>query len=94
MENHYEKEPCLQSEPLEPLEGGMSTANVGIAWLITHAHDRGPFDDKTGRFKTSLVSHNEKKASTKPEALLSQHDNDENTVQVVDNKGFGEDNVG
>ena len=76
------------------LETGQSTSNVGIAGLITHAHRNGVFDEKTGEFKASLTGGIEKKASTEPDALVSQNDNVENAVQVVENKGERERDVG
>jgi len=60
------------------LEGGMSTANVGIAGLITHAHEVSPFDEKTGEFKASVVGGVEKKTSKHDDVLKPLIDNESN----------------
>jgi len=59
------------------LEGGMSTANIGIAGLITHAHkNMGLFDEKSGEFKASIAGPVEKKASKRGVALADLVENE------------------
>ena len=53
------------------LEGGLSTSNVSLAGMVTHAHQVSPFDEKTGEFKASVTGPIEKKASKQKKSLES-----------------------
>ena len=60
------------------LETGLSTSNIGIAGLITHAHKSSPFDEQTGEFKASVVGPIENRALKHGDSSMPLVENESN----------------